>query len=395
MRILMLLYNLVGKGTYWRALYLAQGLAKRGHDVTMICSSTQRSLRFKNREHPQPEIKILTSPNILGGAFASGWDPFTTTARLGWSLQKNTFDIVHGFESRPTVIFPALYWQRIRGVPLVLDWCDLFGEGGSVEERPNRLLRTILRPVETFFENHFRSWADGTTVINAFLQQRAIELGVDRETIALLSNGSNVDDLALIPQKTARKVLGWPEDLLIIGYIGAMFHKDAALMAQTFDRIYKIEPRARLLLVGYCNIAIKELVTCPNAVLQTGPINYDKINVHLAACDVCWLPLVDSNANRGRYPLKINDYMAVGRPVVATAVGDVANLISQGEFGLLAADNPSDLAQQVLKLLQNPTLGEKMGQRARYIAEAKFTWDRIAGQLEQFYQTVMEKKRWN
>jgi glycosyltransferase involved in cell wall biosynthesis len=273
---------------------------------------------------------------------------------------------------------------------LVLDWCDWFGRGGSVEERPSRLVRAALRPGETFFENHFRTWADGTTVINSVLRRRAIELGVAPETILDLPNGSNVEALHPIPQVEARRGLGWPQDKLVIGYIGAIFQRDARLMAQAFDRIRQAEPRAQLLLVGYCKVAVESLVAEPEAVWRTGSIRYDEISRYLAACDLCWLPLRDSGANRGRFPLKINDYMAVGRAVVATQVGDVPDLVQRGGFGLLAADQPDELARQVLRLLGDPQLRETMGQRGRQLAEREMRWASVAGRLEQFYQKVLE-----
>ena len=346
-------------------------------------------MRFDTRPDIQPGVTLAESPDLLWGPLRSGWDPWNVVSRIGWAHGRQ-FDLVHAFESRPTSILPALYWQRRRGTPLILDWCDWFGRGGSVEERPSRLVRLVLRPVETFFEDSFRTWADGTTVINSFLHHRATELGVAPETILHLPNGSDVEELHPIPQTEARRALGWPQDVLIIGYIGAIFDRDAVLMAQAFDQIRRVEPRARLLLVGYCNVAVEELVAVPDAVWRVGRVHYDEINRYLAACDVCWLPLRDSGANRGRYPLKINDYMAVGRPVVATAVGDVADLVRRGEFGLLASDQPDDLAHQVLALLRDPLRGEAMGQRARQLAEAEFTWDRIGGRLEGFYQQVLE-----
>jgi glycosyltransferase involved in cell wall biosynthesis len=162
--------------------------------------------------------------------------------------------------------------------------------------------------------------------------------------------------------------------------------------AQAFDIIRQAEPKAQLLLVGYCNVAVEDLVAEPDAVRRTGHIRYDEINHYLAACDVCWLPLRDSGANRGRYPLKMNDYMAVGRPVVATTVGDVADLVRRGEFGLLAPDRPDELAHQVLTLLRDPARRETMGRRARQLAEAEFTWDQISGLLERFYQQILEAR---
>jgi glycosyltransferase involved in cell wall biosynthesis len=384
----MLLFNTVGKGTYWRALYLARALAKRGHTLTVLATSRHRRLRFDVQPDVEPGVTLVEAPDLLWGPLRSGWDPWNALSRIGWARGQQ-FDLVHAFECRPVVIFPALYWQRRRNARLVIDWCDWFGRGGSVEERPSWLMRTVLRPVETFFEEHFRTWADGSTVINSLLRRRVIELGAAPDTVLDMPNGSNVEELRPMPRTEARRALGWPEDAFIIGYIGAIFQRDAVLMAQAFDRIHQAEPRAQLLLAGYCNVDVQDMVAAPQAVRRTGRIRYDEINQYLGACDVCWLPMRDSEANRGRYPLKINDYMAVGRPVVVTEVGDVADLVRRGEFGLLAADQPDDLANQVLTLLRDPARRETMGQRARRLAEDEFTWDRIGGRVEEFYHQIL------
>ena len=188
-------------------------------------------------------------------------------------------------------------------------------------------------------------------------------------------------------------MLGWPQESLVIGYVGTIFQRDAVLMTQAFNRIHSAEPRARLLLVGYCNRAIEKLVAVPDAVWRTGRIRYGEIGDYLAACDICWVPLRKSGANQGRFPLKINDYMAVGRPVVTTAVGDIADLVRRGGFGLVASDRPDDLAEKALSLLHNPAQQEAMGQRARQLAETDLSWDRIACEVEAFYQTVLRARQ--
>lgn len=383
----MLLFNTAGKGTYWRALYLARALARRGHTLTVLATSRRNRLRFDARSDVQDGVTLVETPDLLSGPLRSGWDPWNALSRIGWARGKQ-FDLVHAYECRPVVIFPALYWQRLRNARLVIDWCDWFGRGGSVEERPSWLMRTALRPVETFFEEHFRTWANGTTVINSLLRRRAVALGVPPETILDMPNGCNVEELRPMPRHEARRALGWPEDALIIGYIGAIFQRDAVLMAQAFDRIHQAEPKAQLLLAGYCNVDVQDMVAASQAVRRTGRIRYDEINQYLGACDVCWIPMRDTEANRGRYPLKINDYMAVGRPVVVTEVGDIPDLVRRGEFGLLSADQPDDLASQVLALLHDPARRETMGQRARQLAEDEFTWDRIGGRVEEFYASL-------
>lgn len=389
MRILMILFGIQGKGTYWRALSLARGLARRGHQITVLATSQTHRLRFDIRPDAQVGVTLVDSPDMLWGPLRSGWDLWNAISRIIWS-HKRQFDLVHAFESRPVSIIPALYWQRHRHIKLVLDWCDWFGRGGSVEERANPLVRIALRPVETFFEERFRARADGTTVINTILRQKAIDLGVPPQRILLLRNGSDVERLYPRPQMEARQAVGLPADELIIGYVGVAFRKDAELMARAFDLIHAAEPRARLLLIGYFNQPIEWLVSLPEAIYRSGPLSYDELELYLAACDVCWLPLRDSGANRGRWPLKLNDYMAIGRPVVATAVGDLAMFLQQYPIGLLAKDDPRDLADKVLTLFGDPQQREAMGREARHLAKTMFAWDCLSGELESFYYKVLE-----
>jgi len=388
MNILFILFNPVGKGTYWRGLFLARGLAQQGHKVTVMATSRHRRFKFYTRSDEHPNVTIVETPDLLWGPLRFGWDIWNTAARIIWSFTKH-FDLVHAFESRPVVIFPALYWQRIRGVTLLLDWCDWFGKGGSVEERSNWAVRTILRPFETFFEDQFRTWADGTTVINSTLCQRAITLGVPPDRIKYLPNGSNIDELFPYPKTKAREELGLDQNILIIGYLGAIFLRDAHLMANAFDMVYQSESRVRLLLIGYCNIPIESYSKYPEAIHSTESIPYDKINTYLAACDICWLPLNDTGANRGRFPLKINDYMAAGKPVVATDVGDIGTLVQTGAFGVVSLDQPEDISEQTLRLLYNPAQCNQMGQHARQFAEIEFNWTDISKRLMQHYKYIL------
>jgi len=386
MHILMILYNQVGRGTYWRALNLGRGLVEQQHQVTLLAMSQRQRLRTES--FLDNGVLVVASPDLLWGALRSGWDPWDTANRIHW-LRNRTFDIVHAFESRPVVIWPALYAQRFCDAKLVMDWSDWFGRGGSVEERTSPVVRTLLRPVETFFEEHFRCRADGTTVINTVLRDKALKLGVAAETLLLLRNGSDVDDLQSLSVSLARESLDLPLDVDLVGYVGAVFPRDAELMARAFDLIQATRPSARLLLVGYCNVPIEEYVSNPQEVYRTGWVPYADIGTYLSACDVCWLPLRNSGGNRGRWPLKLNDYLAVGRPIVATNVGDLTAFFSDHPVGLVVPDEPETLAEGVLTLLDSPQMAQTMGDLGRRLAETDFSWDALARELAVFYRQVL------
>jgi glycosyltransferase involved in cell wall biosynthesis len=388
MKILMLVLNIVQQATYRRASQLASQLAQREHEVTLMATSPDRRVGMIART--QGNLTLVESPDLLRGSLRSGWDPWNVLNRIYWLSKQPPYDIVHAFESRPTVIFPARFAARRSNAPLIIDWSDWFGKGGSVEERPNPVIRTVLRPVETYFEEHYRPEADGSTAICTTLLEKALALGANPNRLLLLPNGSDTERLIPIPQSEARLQTGLPQDAFIIGYVGSIFGRDAQLMAQAFDLVSARIPQARLLVAGRCRLDVSRLVRDPDKVIQTGALEEQALNPYLAASDIFWLPLSDTNANRGRFPLKLTDYLAVGRPVVASAVGDVTQVLQQDSVGLLSQAVPEPFAQQTLQLFQNPDLRVQMGQQARNLAETKYHWSHLSQTLETFYTRIVQ-----
>lgn len=381
----MLVFNQANQGTYWRAYHLGRYLARKGHGVTLI--ATARHGRSRIRVSQQQGMTLVESPDLFSGSLRSGWDPWNTLNRINW-LRGQSFDLIHAFESRPTVIFPALYLKKRGKIPLVLDWADWFGRGGSVEERPNPLVRAALRPVETYFEEHYRIRADGATVICSLLREKALQLGISQGSILMLPNGSDTDRFSPMDISTARKATNIDPHAKVIGYVGTIFKRDAALMAAAFNRLTEHIKDLRLIIAGYCPFDLRPLVQKPECVIQTGYLEDKDLKATLAASDLFWLPLSDSNANRGRFPLKFTDYLASARPIVATQVGDVASIMAQERVGLTSAPEAEAFAQQTLRLLDDPGLRKELGVAARKLAETRFNWDTITEQLLAFYRSM-------
>jgi glycosyltransferase involved in cell wall biosynthesis len=120
-------------------------------------------------------------------------------------------------------------------------------------------------------------------------------------------------------------------------------------------------------------------------------LSYGALATYLAASDLAWLPLKDSGANRGRLPLKLNDFMAAGRAIVATDVGDVGALLRCEPVGRLSPDEAEPLARAVLDLLADDEERARLGQDARRLAETKLSWSRMADRLERFYLRIWQE----
>lgn len=383
LHLLYLVYNRSGHGTYWRALGFGQALARRGHEVTLLSAAQQVSDGVTEKQ--VAGVREVQLPDLHRG---SGYDPWHLLQRVRWLRRRvdgKQFDLVHLFETRPVNTFPGLYLQCTHGIPLFTDWCDWFGRGGSVEERENALLRGLLRPVETFFEERYRTRAQATTVINSTLQNKARRLGVAPEHILVLPNGANVEEIAPQPRDEVRRRLRLDVQRCYLAYTGSIFKRDAQLMARAFDRICAVRDDVSLLMIGYCNISIKELVENPRAVIETGAISYRQLADFVAAADIGWLPLVDSGANRGRFPMKAHDFIAAGRPLLVSEVGDLGSFVRQFAIGRTAPDDAEAQAQAVLALLNDHAARETMGRQARRVAIEERAWPIVAGKLEAFY----------
>lgn len=388
MRIAMLVFNQPERGTYWRAFYLARELCSRGHTVTLIATAPRERCRFRVSYQIQGRLALVEAPDLLPGSLRSGWDLWASLLRAAW-LAGGRFDLLHAFECRPSVILPARFARALHGVPLVIDWCDWLGRGGSVEERPNPLVRAALRPIETFCETRLRVGADATTVINGVLGRRALELGAHPASITLLPNGCDTAGWELESPAAARESLGLPQHAPLIGYVGAIFRRDAELLAGSFDLLHQRRPEARLLVLGYCNIAIERLVRCPQAVLRTGVLDTATLHRFLRACSLGWLPLCDSGANRGRWPLKLSTYMSAGLPFVTSAIGDLGGFVERYPAGVAAAPTPVALADATMALLDHPARAAALGAHGRRLAEGELSWASVTNIAEHVYQTLL------
>ena len=136
------------------------------------------------------------------------------------------------------------------------------------------------------------------------------------------------------------------------------------------------QPECALLLIGdYRGKLARRLGGSPS-IINTGYVQGESLNQYLAACDLLWLPLRDTLTNRGRWPMKLSDYMACGRATVSTDVGDWAQLFrGDRPIGLLAQDEPEEFARQTLSLLADEPARQTYARHARQVAATRFDWE--------------------
>jgi glycosyltransferase involved in cell wall biosynthesis len=150
-------------------------------------------------------------------------------------------------------------------------------------------------------------------------------------------------------------------------------------------------PDAWLMVMGPKNLGVLSQARSfgiEDRLWQTDFIPESDLSWYLACADLMCLPLTDHVANRGRLPGKIMYYIAAGRPIVASPVGDVKTIIETHNVGLLASDD--SFAEALNQLLTDSTLREELGHNARRAAETVFNWEHRVNDLETFYRRILD-----
>ena len=192
--------------------------------------------------------------------------------------------------------------------------------------------------------------------------------------------------------------VGLPADVPVVCFSGLDVLTDLPLAVRAFEIVRAQRPDARLLLVGPTEEealtawrAGSSMAATARAVRALGKVPHQELPDVLPAADLFLLPFPGKIANIGRWPNKIGDYMAVGRPTVANPVGELGELFRRYPVGLLAGDTPAEMAAAALRLLDDPDLANAIGRGAREAAETELSWASQIARLEAWYQRILAK----
>ena len=212
-----------------------------------------------------------------------------------------------------------------------------------------------------------------------------IPLGLDLD--ALL----NAPAVATAP--TLRDALSIPAGDFVVGFVGRFVAiKDLGTLVNAFGQVVREVPHAHLLLAGDGPIR-GELQRAAAAAGVAERVHFlgwteDLVSVY-AAMDVCAL----TSLNEGT-PVALIEAMAARKPVVATRVGGVPDLVADGRTGLLVAARDSvALARSIVALAADPALRARLGGAARADVQQRFSYDRLVDDIDRLYTERLAIKR--
>jgi glycosyltransferase involved in cell wall biosynthesis len=221
-------------------------------------------------------------------------------------------------------------------------------------------------------------------------------LGLSRKLITVIPNGVSPSDFSPSP------LLSRDGRTPVLLYIGTLADwQGLEVVIKALPKI--LEQRAvQLRIVGRGRSRQRKVLSkhirklgVEGSVLVQPAVPHHEIPALIAESDICVAPLGlnDRNVTQGACPIKVLEYMASSRPLIASNMPIVRELVREDVDGLLFSPNdPEDLARKALMLLNDVALSQRLAESATERALTKFTWHESQKKLVKVYEKLLDPK---
>jgi glycosyltransferase involved in cell wall biosynthesis len=371
--------NKITDKDFWKTtqLELSNALRGRGHNVTLVMAKSigeKKSIDNDTLYFPTPAHSLLSG--VIFGLIVSFYSPLI--------IRKKKIDII--IIDGTSVLLPFAFTLRIFDVPLVVDVRDL----------PEYKKRSILFDISLYLSKYL---TDGLTTITPELKEilrtkyRLINkkigiwpTGVSKEKFIEPYANNNVHNnrdpksFVLMHHGAYRSPRGVENLIKSMGELDDSFKKIIKL------RIVGVFIEDQIELIHLC-----EEVNVKDQVEIIPQVEYIKIPSYILSSDVGVIPLPpNKKCWQVSVPLKTLEYLAMGKPIIATNIPFHQNIFEKGKCGVLIDNNsPKALSDAITYLYQNRTELDSMGKTGREIVKNHYTWDNSAFEAEKFLKTIL------
>ena len=367
------------RGTPIRVHRMAEALGRRGHSIHVV------TYHFGDTT-PTPHMTLHRISGPLAYAYAEPGptliklallDPLLTR-KLRLVLRAQHIEIIHAHHYEGLLC--GLLARGRRGPPLVFDAHTLLeSELPSYSASAGGLLKCIGRALD----RNLPAWADHVIAVSEELRQHLERHGrIPSSRLSVVSNGVEAGHFRRDTTHSGRDVVGFAGNLAPYQRID--------LLLRAFALVLRAEPTARLRLLSDGDFSRLRALAQELGVLssiEVAPVGYAALPDQLREVTVLVNPRVECSG----MPQKLLNYMASGRPVVSFAGS--AKMLEHEKSGLIVRDGDVPaLAAGIIRLMRDPDLAARLGERARALVTDQFSWDEVAAGVERVYQHVLRAR---
>jgi glycosyltransferase involved in cell wall biosynthesis len=337
---------------------LARGLRGRGHEVFVVTYGR----RLAGRPGLRPARLLLD---------------VALTLRLWRRVRAAAVDVIHAHNYEAALA--GLVVARATGCPLVYH-----GHSALAEELPtyarSGLLRAAFARLGGLLDGAVPRRADFCIAVTEELGARLRQAGVAAADLACIAPAGVPEEIARPTEGSA--AAGEP----LVCYAGNLDgYQNLDFLLDVFGRVRVRVPQARLVVVTHERPAAA-LREAPGVEVLRVP-SYGEVRRRLATAHVAVCPRTE----RSGFPMKLLNYMAAGKAIVAAAGS--AKGLEDGITGRIVPDgDAAAFAAAIVELLADPVARLRLGGAARRAVENPAAWEQVLQGIEAVYQQVLARR---
>ena len=269
--------------------------------------------------------------------------------------------------------------QKLRGDSFMNRFFSfILKKGEMLAAKCSNLVVSVTPQITTYLINHFHCKSSKIKVV---------ENGVNIRSFYPIS------DIALL--REWRKKVGIGKDEVVVVFVGNIAPwQGVNILIESAFRLLSQKKKLKFLIVGDGLLKEGLLKKVKDSkwreeIIFLGMKPYEEIPFLINIADICVAPFINErNRKTGVSPLKIFEYMACGKPVVASRIEGLEFIEKEDAGQLVEPDDAINLANALQDLLRNTNKRIEMGQRGLEIARGKFSWDSRALQISKILSAI-------
>jgi glycosyltransferase involved in cell wall biosynthesis len=377
-----------GFSTSLRSLAFAECLTNMGWDVHYLLAFREEDFRTYGEQHNGIRLHYTHDLPVVR-EIRWPWDELDVMRHVGHNIRERSRairdiepDVVHVFKPHPHSLIPPVLTCD-PAIPVIVDVDD--AETDMLKRNFPRMSRWFLK-LSRFLEDNCFRYADHVVTVSRAFEEFFHE---KRAQVSYIPNGVFCEDSdpAVVPEL---KVLG---NRTVFGYMGNLHPCfEVELVLKVYRQVMQHVPQSVLMIIGEGpeEERIRRMARhlgIESQVLITGFVPKKDIPAYLRTADVLLFPMVDNRLNKFRCPLKIREYLAAGKPIVASNVGEAAEALGDREM-LVGPDEGEDgFVLRIQRLLSRPEYAQTKARQNRIRGEC-FTWQKLTERLIEVYERL-------
>ena len=283
-------------------------------------------------------------------------------------------------------------------IPLVLEMNgDLFEEYHALDIELSKAQWHFIRLINKRLVNG----AAHIVTVSEYLRKQVIARGqIDPQKVTVVENGAHVELFAKLedsPDVRSQYRLGNEPIIMFVGSFRPWHGLDTLLKAFSIVVSSNNVDGVKLVLVGDGPLRSEiekkvSLLGIQEHVIFTGKVSHSEVVSLLGTAQISVMSHPQSTAAMSGSPMKLFEYMAAGKAIVAPSLSNIKNILTDRETGLLVPpDDPQASANALIELLENSSLRVFLGQAAKEQAFKEHSWKCTVSKLEAILFDLLEK----